>query len=77
MADVADATLRPFMGRAAERRVLDELLDVAGAGRAAVVLVTGEAGIGKTRLVEEATVCVPPPACAEVVGPGRMRSGRA
>jgi ATP/maltotriose-dependent transcriptional regulator MalT len=39
--------------RDAERGALEELLDDAVAGRGALVLVSGEAGVGKTRLVEE------------------------
>jgi len=42
-----------FVGRAAERRRLTELWRAAERGHAQLVLVTGEAGIGKTRLVEE------------------------
>ena len=41
-------------GRAAEIAVLSEVLDRAAAGRSAVVLIEGEAGIGKTRLLAEA-----------------------
>ena len=46
----APATL---VGRAAERRQLVDLFRASVAGRAQLVLLTGEAGIGKTRLVEE------------------------
>lgn len=42
----------PFVGRAAERRSLDAALE-RGAGGAELLRVTGEAGIGKTRLVRE------------------------
>ena len=40
-------------GRAAETRVLDEALDRTASGQLAVVLIEGEAGIGKTRLLAE------------------------
>ncbi len=49
-------TLAPvprFCGREAEARVLGESLDRAASGRPAVVLIEGEAGIGKTRLLDE------------------------
>ncbi|MDT0306799.1 AAA family ATPase [Streptomyces sp. DSM 44917] len=42
-----------FVGRAAERAALDEALAQAGTGRPQAVLVGGEAGVGKTRLLEE------------------------
>ena len=41
-------------GREAEVRILAEALDQAACGSLAIVLVEGEAGIGKTRLLEEA-----------------------
>ncbi|HXS64951.1 MAG TPA: AAA family ATPase [Streptosporangiaceae bacterium] len=40
-----------FTGRSAERRLLRDAFSRAADGRAQVVLITGEAGIGKTRLV--------------------------
>ena len=40
-----------FVGRADELRRLDAVLDRAGHGRPAVVLVAGDAGVGKTRLL--------------------------
>src|SRR3954452_25014367 len=43
-----------FVGRDAELATLTAALDAAVAGDAAVVLLSGEAGVGKTRLVEEA-----------------------
>ncbi len=42
-----------LVGRAAESRLLDDAARRAGEGDVAVVLVGGEAGVGKTRLVEE------------------------
>jgi len=42
-----------FVGRAAEIGLLDEAWRRAAAGRSAVVVVGGEAGVGKTRLVDE------------------------
>jgi len=44
---------RPLFGRAAELRTLMSAWAAARAGHGRVVLVTGEAGIGKTRLVAE------------------------
>jgi class 3 adenylate cyclase len=47
--------LPPIVGRAAELRVMSGAYAQVTAGRSQVVLITGEAGIGKTRLVEELT----------------------
>jgi DNA-binding CsgD family transcriptional regulator len=46
---------RSFVGRAAELAVLEEVLADAAGGAASVVLIGGEAGVGKTRLVAELT----------------------
>ena len=55
MARVLDSTASsPFIGRVRELAQLRQALDRARAGTGSVVLVTGEPGIGKTRLVEEA-----------------------
>ena len=43
----------PLVGRAAERRALRAAWDSAAGARSQFVLITGEAGIGKTRLAEE------------------------
>ena len=43
----------PFVGRTAELATLRALLDRAEAGEGAIVLLTGEPGAGKTRLVRE------------------------
>jgi DNA-binding SARP family transcriptional activator len=58
-ADAADAVRRtaapaPFVGRDAELAVLGAAWDRAAGGARHVVVVTGEAGIGKTRLATEA-----------------------
>jgi DNA-binding SARP family transcriptional activator/tetratricopeptide (TPR) repeat protein len=47
------AAARPLYGRAAELRTLAAAWAAARAGHGRVVLITGEAGIGKTRLVTE------------------------
>ncbi|MFP5370987.1 MAG: ATP-binding protein, partial [Actinomycetes bacterium] len=55
MARVLDASAStPFIGRVRELREIGQALGRARAGNGSVVLVTGEPGIGKTRLVEEA-----------------------
>ena len=41
-------------GRQAETAILDDAVDRAAGGRLAVVLIDGEAGIGKTRLLQDA-----------------------
>jgi DNA-binding CsgD family transcriptional regulator/tetratricopeptide (TPR) repeat protein len=46
-------TSRAFIGRAAELHRLEAILDRAGQGWAQVVLVAGDAGVGKTRLLLE------------------------
>jgi len=43
----------PFLGREKERTVLADQFDRAVQGKGRLVLVSGEAGVGKTRLVEE------------------------
>lgn len=48
----AERQQRPFVGRARERRAIGNLLDDALAGRPATVRIVGEAGAGKSRLVE-------------------------
>jgi DNA-binding CsgD family transcriptional regulator len=44
-----------FVGRVTERAALTEALERAAAGRPGIVLISGEAGVGKTRLLTEAT----------------------
>jgi DNA-binding CsgD family transcriptional regulator len=44
----------PLLGREAEREAIDELLAAARDGRSGVLMLTGEPGIGKTRLLEYA-----------------------
>ncbi|HEX7345180.1 MAG TPA: AAA family ATPase, partial [Candidatus Limnocylindrales bacterium] len=44
-----------FVGRVAERAALTEALERAVAGQPGIVLITGEAGVGKTRLLTEAS----------------------
>ena len=44
----------PLLGREAEIRALGEALDEVASGRPATVLIEGEAGIGKTRLLDHA-----------------------
>src|SRR3954469_3571939 len=50
------AVQRPpaFLGRSEERDVLDRLLETARGGLSAVLVIRGEAGIGKTALVRDA-----------------------
>jgi DNA-binding CsgD family transcriptional regulator len=53
-------TAGSFIGREAVRAQLRAALTAAEAGRGALVLVAGEAGVGKTRLVEEVVASVEP-----------------
>src|SRR4029077_12150554 len=43
-----------FRGRASEREVLDRLLETARSGQSSVLVVRGEAGVGKTALLRYA-----------------------
>ena len=43
----------PFVGRQAERDQLREVLDEALAGRGSLVMISGDAGVGKSRLAED------------------------
>lgn len=43
----------PYVGRVAERDRLRQLVDDAAGGHGALVVISGEAGVGKTRLAEE------------------------
>jgi class 3 adenylate cyclase/tetratricopeptide (TPR) repeat protein/ribosomal protein L40E len=49
----ATAELSPFIGRTGELDRLLELLELARAGQPGVAVITGEAGVGKTRLLFE------------------------
>jgi class 3 adenylate cyclase/tetratricopeptide (TPR) repeat protein/energy-coupling factor transporter ATP-binding protein EcfA2 len=49
---VRSQNLAPLVGRRDETTTLDQLWEQAKAGKGRVVLVTGEAGIGKSRMVE-------------------------
>lgn len=54
-----DRSARPFVGRTAERGALGAQVAAARDGNGCVVLVAGDPGIGKTRLVEETTAGLP------------------
>jgi hypothetical protein len=47
------ATLAPFVGRTEEQMILAEAMADARAGRGSAVALAGEAGIGKSRLIQE------------------------
>ena len=49
-----DPVAAPLRGRGPEAGILAESLDRVAAGQPAVVLIEGEAGIGKTRLLDHA-----------------------
>jgi tetratricopeptide (TPR) repeat protein len=53
-ADVARASSGRFVGREAEMRAIDGCLRALARGAGSVILVSGEAGVGKSRLVREA-----------------------
>ena len=54
-----DRSARPFVGRTAEREAFGAQVAAARDGNGCVVLVAGDPGIGKTRLVEETTAGLP------------------
>ncbi len=58
-----DQTAAPYIGRRAERTALDEELEAAMRGSARVVLLTGEVGIGKSRLWQEWSATLSPDFC--------------
>ena len=58
MASRAEVPGRILIGREAELAALGEVLDRASHGRSATLLVFGEAGVGKTALVEHAVAGV-------------------
>lgn len=49
----------PFVGRASQRELLSSIMSMVAGGRSAIVSVSGEAGIGKSRLVTEALGAFP------------------
>jgi DNA-binding winged helix-turn-helix (wHTH) protein/tetratricopeptide (TPR) repeat protein len=51
---------RNFVGRRSEAQTLKDALRSVGAERSSFILLSGEAGIGKTRLLREATRSAPP-----------------
>jgi DNA-binding CsgD family transcriptional regulator len=57
-----------FVGRGAELSFLEGVLQAAAAGEPAVVIVGGEAGVGKSRLVAELLATRAPPDALVVVG---------
>jgi tetratricopeptide (TPR) repeat protein len=68
---VAAATVqqgRPFVGRVQELRELRAALEEAAARRGCLLLVTGEPGIGKSRLIEELARQLPPQGWRVLVG---------
>ncbi len=52
--DLGRPQLNPFIGRVDERQILAGKLDQAAGGAGSIVLISGEPGVGKTRLCEEA-----------------------
>ena len=55
--DILGRSIYPIVGRQAEKTILKDGLNALVEGRSGVFLVEGEAGIGKTRLVEYALEC--------------------
>ena len=62
------ATMRSFRGRITERETLDRLLESARRGRSAVLVVRGEAGVGKSALLRYTAGQAPAFRIAQVSG---------
>ena len=60
--------LPELRGRSSERALLDRLLEDARAGRSGVLVIRGEAGIGKTALLRHAAVQATGFRVAEIAG---------
>jgi AAA ATPase domain len=66
--NVETANARPFVGRAQELQQLTWALDAACSGHGSLVLVSGEPGIGKSRLIEELTGAARTQGCRVLTG---------
>ncbi|MEO7522312.1 MAG: AAA family ATPase [Gemmatimonas sp.] len=53
--DPFDQSLLPLVGRTRELSLVSQMVDEASRGRGGVLLVSGDGGVGKTRLIMEAT----------------------
>jgi tetratricopeptide (TPR) repeat protein len=67
-ADARQRTSDAFVGRGREVAELDAALEQATAGRGSLVILTGEPGIGKTRLLDELALRAEPRGCDVLVG---------
>jgi predicted ATPase len=66
--NVADVLCPVVVGREAELRTLEESVSAAAGGRGGCVFITGEAGIGKSRLAREVSALAESRGAAAVVG---------
>lgn len=64
----ASRSALPFVGRATQRELFASIMGLVAGGRGAVVSVSGEAGSGKTRLVNEALIRFPHDGVAVISG---------
>ncbi len=65
---VGTADMRPFLGRALELEQLVSALEAARSGHGSLMLVTGEPGIGKSRLMDEFADAARDRGCSVLVG---------
>jgi class 3 adenylate cyclase/tetratricopeptide (TPR) repeat protein len=65
---LADGERSPYVGRAKERELFADLVTRAVGGRGGMVFVTGEAGAGKSRLIQEGTAVAAEQGMAVLVG---------
>jgi class 3 adenylate cyclase/tetratricopeptide (TPR) repeat protein len=69
--DKAHGTRRALVGRESEAARLDSALDAVGHGQSGILIIEGETGIGKSRLVTELTRMVTERGMTTLLGSGR------
>jgi tetratricopeptide (TPR) repeat protein len=65
---VGTANVRPFVGRSAELAQLTSALEAARSGHGSLILISGEPGIGKSRLIDELADVARQRGCRVLIG---------